>query len=84
MFRILKPGGKVQIRNLTSESDLGDAPINLPGPAAPVSFVPAHEALLDAFKEAGFTKAEITFRGTSCCFQVGDVGLRDTRIDAVK
>jgi catechol 2,3-dioxygenase-like lactoylglutathione lyase family enzyme len=84
LFRILKPGGKVQIRNLTAEQDLGDAPINLPGPAAPVNFVPAHEALLGMFKAVGFRSAEITFHGTSCCFQVGDVGLRDTRIEAVK
>lgn len=84
LFRILKRGGKVQIRNLTSESDLGEAPINLPGPAAPVNFVPSQEALLGALKEAGFNQAAITFHGTSCCFQIGDVGLRDTRIEAVK
>lgn len=84
LHRILKPGGSVQLHMLTADQPTGDAPIRLPGPAAAVQAVPVDEELLAAFRAAGFASADYAYRANSACFRVGEAGLRETRIVAMK
>lgn len=80
--RILKPGGLVQLHMLTSNQPLGDVPVKLPGPAAPVQQVPTESDVLAALTGAGLVNAQTTFRGHSACFHVGAAELRETRLEA--
>ncbi len=84
IFRILKPGGTVQLHMLTADRDIGATPIKLPGPAALVQGVPVDMEMLALLAEAGFRDPRYILRGTNPCFHLGDAELRETRIEARK
>ncbi|MFO0884685.1 MAG: ArsI/CadI family heavy metal resistance metalloenzyme [Pirellulales bacterium] len=80
-FRVLKPGGVVQLHLLTSDRPVLTESLVLPGPAAAVQQVPVDADVTSWLSEAGFVDIQFTFHATSPCFRVGDAELRETRLE---
>lgn len=83
VFMNLKPGGQVELHMLTSESPL-TGPLDLPGPAAYVKYVPVRPFLMHKLTEAGFVDIRLTTFRSGACFQSNGTQLRETKIAAMK
>ncbi|MFM7037788.1 MAG: ArsI/CadI family heavy metal resistance metalloenzyme [Planctomycetaceae bacterium] len=83
VFMNLKSGGQVELHVLTSESSL-TGPLNLPGSAACVKYVPARPLLMKKLNEAGFVDVRLTTFRSGACFQTNGLPLRETKITALK
>lgn len=83
VFMNLNSGGQVELHLLTSESPL-TSPLNLPGPAAYVKYVPVRSLLMRKLAEAGFVDIRLTTFRSSACFQANGIPLRETKIAALK
>jgi catechol 2,3-dioxygenase-like lactoylglutathione lyase family enzyme len=78
----LKPGGKIHLHQLTSDSPVLDASLSLPGRASIVKHVPVRSELLKALHDAGFRQIALTKFGSKPCFTVDAAELRETMIEA--
>ncbi|MEZ6043927.1 MAG: ArsI/CadI family heavy metal resistance metalloenzyme [Planctomycetaceae bacterium] len=82
-FETLRPGGHLELHVLTCESAI-EGDLNLPGPAACVTFVPVRSSLMQFVTDAGFMDQQlITFR-SGACFQADGQALRETKVRAAK
>jgi catechol 2,3-dioxygenase-like lactoylglutathione lyase family enzyme len=83
-LRVLKPGGRVTIHNLSGARRLEQLSQPLPGPAAVVSYVPAATELHAALRDAGFVDLYFEKLGEQPCFHAEGVELRETRLIGFK
>ena len=82
--RILKPGGKVTIHNLSGASRLEQLSQPLPGPASVVTYVPTAVELHAALLDAGFVELYFEKLGDQPCFHAEGIELRETRLVGFK
>ncbi len=81
--RVLRPGGSVELHNLTADRAVVDRP-QLPGPAALVQRVLLAQTVSEALTVAGLVQVEFTRLAVKPCFTVDGVELRETKLRAVK
>jgi len=82
-FRNLKPGGQLELHMLTCESPVA-GPVELPGPAAYVKYVPVRGVLMQRVIDTGFVDVRLSTFRSGACFQSGGQPLRETKIVATK
>jgi catechol 2,3-dioxygenase-like lactoylglutathione lyase family enzyme len=82
VWSALRPGGKVHLHHLTSDEPLNGPEWQLTGRAASVRRIPVREELLRAVRSAGFCDAVLAKFGSTPCFQIAGVELRETIIEA--
>jgi catechol 2,3-dioxygenase-like lactoylglutathione lyase family enzyme len=81
--RVLIPGGRVVLHQLTADRPLEGTPA-LPGPASAVREVPVDEELLAWIEDAGFQRIRLVKLGAGACFTSDGVEMRETIIEACK
>lgn len=82
-FRALRPGGKIAVHGLVSDSPFPGRPA-LPGPAALVQQIPLETLALDELSAVGFSGLFYESLGDIHCFRVGGVELREMRLVGTK
>ena len=80
-FEALRPGGQIMVHILTAEEPITGT-LQLPGPAAYVSYVPVRTDLLSALEAAGFADVQLTTFRSGACFEHEGAALRETQIIA--
>jgi len=84
VVRILKPGARVALHQLTARSPLESLAQRLPGPAAAVEAVPSAEQLIDELQSAGFVDLHFEKLGEAPCFIADGVECREARLVGFK
>jgi catechol 2,3-dioxygenase-like lactoylglutathione lyase family enzyme len=84
VFRVLRPGGEVQLHGLSADRGLQDSAPNLPGAAAAVRHVPSHHDVAHALASAGFRAVRFSALSERGYFELEGVPLREFRLTAVK
>ncbi len=82
--RILKPGARVMLHQLSARSPLASLAQRLPGPAAAVEAVPSAEQLVDELQSAGFVDLHFEKLGDAPCFIADGIECRETRLVGFK
>lgn len=82
--RALRPGGRIVFHGLAADTALSDAPVQLPGPAASVSHVPARTEIVEALRSAGFSAVRIAKLSSTPVFRHENIGLRELLIEGIK
>ena len=80
-FDVLRPGGQITVHILTAEEPI-TGPLQLPGPAAYVKYVPVRAELIAALEAAGFADLQLTIFRSGACFAHEGTPLRETQIIA--
>src|SRR6185437_10001514 len=83
-FRSLKPGGKVLTHGLMGDRPLPGAQPKLPGLAAMVASVPAHDEVVRAFESAGFVGIQFVKFTEKAWFVHDGVELREVKLNGWK
>jgi arsenite methyltransferase len=83
LFRVLRPGGTVQVHALVCDRPLTVKPM-LPGPAALVEYVPLEHEALDLLTSVGFVEGRYTVLGESPCFDMAGAELREMKLVVAK
>jgi hypothetical protein len=82
--RVLVPGGRLVLHQLTGDRPFSDGVPSLPGPAVVVKEVPVDRELLSWVEDGGFEQIRLVkFAGTPC-FEREGVAMRETIIEARK
>lgn len=84
VFDRLRPGGKILLHQLTADLAAPSPFPTLSGPAAVVRAAPRLVELLRSLSDAGFVSARLLKYNPRACFQLGDVQLRETRLEAIR
>jgi catechol 2,3-dioxygenase-like lactoylglutathione lyase family enzyme len=84
VLRILKPGGKLSLHQLTAATPLATLKAPLPGPASIVECVPSAEETAADLAAAGFVDVHFVTLGDGACFHAEGVACRETRLVAAK
>jgi catechol 2,3-dioxygenase-like lactoylglutathione lyase family enzyme len=84
VLRVLKPGARVMLHQLTARSPLESLSNALPGPAAIVKSVPMAEQLTEALHSAGFVDLRFETLSDSPCFVIDGVECRETKLVGFK
>ncbi|MGD9721692.1 MAG: ArsI/CadI family heavy metal resistance metalloenzyme [Pirellulales bacterium] len=82
VLRVLKPGGKLSLHQLTARTPLPSLSQALPGPASVVEAVPSAAELVRDLEAAGFTDLHFEKLGDGPCFVADGVECRETRLVA--
>jgi catechol 2,3-dioxygenase-like lactoylglutathione lyase family enzyme len=80
--RMLKPGGRIVVRILAGDKE--HASPSLPGPGAPVQFVPAKDDIMAIISRAGLTGIRLLKYNAEPCFVADGVSMRETHIEAFR
>ena len=80
--RVLAPGGRVVLHQLTADRPFADGVPTLPGPAAVVKEVPVDRELLGWVEDGGFRQIRLVKFGGSPCFAMAGVEMRETIVEA--
>jgi catechol 2,3-dioxygenase-like lactoylglutathione lyase family enzyme len=80
--RVLKPKGRLFIRILAG--DKTHAAPNLPGPAAPVRYVPAKDDIMALVSQCGLSGIRLLKYDDKPCFVADGVVMRETHIEAFR
>ena len=80
--RVLKPRGRLFVRILAGDQTHPSP--NLPGPAAPVRYVPAKDDIMALISKAGLTGIRLLKYDDKPCFTVDGVAMRETHIEAFR
>jgi len=83
-FRVLRPGGEIRLHGVTADAPLTAPTPPLPGPAAIVERVPAHDEVARALAGAGFILVKLERLSATAHFTVAGIGLREILIAARK
>jgi arsenite methyltransferase len=83
-MRVLIPGGRVLLHQLTADRPFADRVPALPGPASVVTEVPVDRELLSWIEDAGFAQIRLVKFGGSPCFTADGVEMRETIIEALR
>jgi catechol 2,3-dioxygenase-like lactoylglutathione lyase family enzyme len=83
-FRILRPGGEIQVHGLVSSIPLNGVAPNLPGVASLVKRIPVEQEPLQELTAAGFVGTTITKLPEASVFQNGVIEMREIRVTAFK
>jgi catechol 2,3-dioxygenase-like lactoylglutathione lyase family enzyme len=84
VLRILKPGGRVQLHQLTALQSVPKLVEALPGPAAAVEAVPSAEEVVADLAAAGFEQIHFEKLGDNPCFAADGVPCRETKLVGIK
>ena len=84
VMRILRPGGRVRLHQLTAQQSVATLSTPLPGPAAAVAAVPSAEEVVDDLAAAGFIQIDFEKLGDNPCFSADGVPCRETKLVAIK
>jgi catechol 2,3-dioxygenase-like lactoylglutathione lyase family enzyme len=82
--RVLKPGGRLTLYQLSARTGLANIAERLPGPAAIVEAVPTAAELVNKLEAAGLVDLWFEKLGDGHCFVVDGVECRETRLVAFK
>lgn len=83
-FRILKPGGTLNVHTLVADRQFpGEFP-KLPGPASYVRVIPLEDDVLSAVQTRGFHRLEMAKFRSDPCFTHDGVQMRELLLTAVK
>ena len=77
VHRALRPGCEVRIHGLTADGNLKNPAPSLPGPAAPVQYVPAHSEVAHKLELAGFAGIRFERLSEQAHFVAEGVGMRE-------
>lgn len=80
--RVLAPGGRIVLHQLTADRPFADGVPTLPGPAAVVKEVPVDRELLGWVEDGGFRQIRLVKFGGSPCFSMAGVEMRETIVEA--
>jgi len=80
--RVLKPRGRLLVRILAG--DKAHPSPRLPGPGAPVRFVPAKDDIMALISKAGLTGIRLLKYDDKPCFVADGVSMRETHIEAFR
>ena len=80
--RVLKPNGRLFVRILTGDKTHPSP--RLPGPAAPVRFVPAKDDIMALISKSGMTGIRLLKYDDKPCFVADGVAMRETQIEAFR
>jgi catechol 2,3-dioxygenase-like lactoylglutathione lyase family enzyme len=80
--RVLKPNGRLFVRILTGEK--AHASPKLPGPGAPVKFVPAKDDIMALIAKAGLSGIRLLKYDDPPCFVADGIKMRETHIEAFR
>jgi catechol 2,3-dioxygenase-like lactoylglutathione lyase family enzyme len=83
-YRVLRPGGEVRLHGLAGDKPSGPAPLNLPGPAALVHFVPMETEPMKAMIRAGFVHVRFEKLSPAPNFIVDGVQMREILLAGLK
>jgi hypothetical protein len=83
-WRILRPGGRLTLHQLTAKTSLDSLAAGLPGPAAVVERVPSAAELAVELQQAGFVELYFDKLDEGPCFMADGVECRETRLSACK
>lgn len=83
-FRILRPGGEVQVHGLVCNLPLNGVMPSLPGVASLVKRIPIESEPLEELSDAGFVGIAITKLPASSVFQQGALEMREIRVSGFK
>jgi catechol 2,3-dioxygenase-like lactoylglutathione lyase family enzyme len=84
VFRILTPGGRLQLHQLTALTSVPQLIEPLPGPAAAVEAVPSAEEIVADLAAAGFVDIRFEKLGDNPCFSADGVSCRETKLLGLK
>jgi catechol 2,3-dioxygenase-like lactoylglutathione lyase family enzyme len=84
VLRILKPGGHIQLHQLSALESVPQLVEPLPGPAAAVEAVPSAEEIVDDLAAAGFVDIHFEKLGDNACFAADGVPCRETKLIGIK
>lgn len=80
--RVLKPGGRLLVRILSGDKELTEP--NLPGPGAPVRFVPAKDDIMQLIASQDLHGLRLLKYDDPPCFVAQGVTMRETHIEAFR
>lgn len=83
LFRVLRPGGTVQVHALVCDRPLTVKPM-LPGPAALVEYVPLEHEALDLLTAVGFVDGRYLVLGEAPCFDMAGAEMREMKLAVAK
>jgi catechol 2,3-dioxygenase-like lactoylglutathione lyase family enzyme len=81
-LRVLRPGGRVFVHTLVGERAVRDP--GLPGPAAPVRYVPPEADPIRLLEAAGFEGVRLVKFDATPCFQRAGVPMREQQLEGFK
>lgn len=81
-IRVLKPNGRLLVRILAGDKTHSSP--SLPGPAAPVRYVPAKDDIMAMIAKAGLTGIRLLKYDDKPCFVADGVAMRETHIEAFR
>jgi hypothetical protein len=80
--RVLKPKGRLFVRILAGDKTHPSP--TLPGPAAPVRYVPAKDDIMALISKSGLTGTRLLKYDDKPCFTADGVAMRETHIEAFR
>jgi len=84
ILRVLTPGGRVVLHQLTGDRPFSNGVPSLPGPAAVVQEVPVDRELLSWIEDGGFEQIRLVKFGSRPYFEIDGVAMREMIVEARK